>query len=34
MFIYIDDILLLNLNIKTINNLKQKFNDTYKITNC
>jgi len=34
MFIYIDNILLLSFNMKIINSLKQKFNDTYKMTDC
>jgi len=34
MFIYINDIFLLSSDMKTINNLKYKFNDIYKMTNC
>ena len=34
MFIYVNNILLLSLIIKTINSLKQKLNDIYKMTDC
>jgi len=33
MFIYVDDILLLNSVIKAINSLKQKLSNTYKMIN-
>jgi len=34
MFVYVDDILLFNFYIKTINSLKYKLSDTYKMINC